>query len=134
MTTILAKLGVEGGSIDAGNGNSVRVVVLFAWAMVFGLMEQRVIPELSRRTLPYLGLSGLTTGVSWLATSGASIDAARRTGRPTPHRRRRATPGQQSRPRRLHVRRRRRSLPQSARLAARSRRGTRAARRDPRDC
>jgi transporter family protein len=35
--------------------------------MVIGLGEQRVLPEVSRRALTFLMLSGLATGVSWLA-------------------------------------------------------------------
>jgi len=66
-TAILAKLGVEG--IPSTLATAVRTVVvtLFAWALVFGLDQQRAIPALSRRTLIYLGLSGVATGISWLA-------------------------------------------------------------------
>ena len=42
-------------------------VTVFAWAMVFGLDQQRAISTISRRTLLFLALSGLATGVSWLA-------------------------------------------------------------------
>ena len=38
-----------------------------AWAMVFGLGEQRVMSSVSRRSLIFLALSGLATGISWLA-------------------------------------------------------------------
>jgi transporter family protein len=66
-TAILAKLGVEG--VPATLATAVRTVVvaMFAWAMTVGLGQQRVIAEISRRTLLYLVLSGLATGVSWLA-------------------------------------------------------------------
>jgi len=67
MTATLAKLGVEGVPSTLATAIRSVVVVLIAWAMVFGLKEQRAVPELSRRTLLYLGLSGLATGVSWLA-------------------------------------------------------------------
>jgi len=43
------------------------VVLIFAWLMVFQAGEGRVLASLSRRSLIYLALSGLATGVSWLA-------------------------------------------------------------------
>jgi transporter family protein len=43
------------------------VVLIFAWGMVFALQEHRAIPAMSRRTLIFLTLSGIATGVSWLA-------------------------------------------------------------------
>ena len=66
-TAILAKIGVEG--VPSALATAIRTVVVtvFAWAMVFGLAEQRAISSVSRRTLVFLALSGLATGVSWLA-------------------------------------------------------------------
>jgi bacterial/archaeal transporter family protein len=66
-TAILAKLGVEGVPSTLATAIRTVVVTVFAWAMVFGLEQQRAIPTLSRRTLLFLTLSGLATGVSWLA-------------------------------------------------------------------
>ena len=66
-TAILAKLGVEGVPSTLATAIRTIVVTLFAWAMVFGLGQQRAMPMLSRRSLVFLGLSGLATGVSWLA-------------------------------------------------------------------
>ncbi len=67
LTAILAKIGVE--DVPATLATAIRTVVvtMFAWAMVFGLAEQRAISSVSRRTLVFLALSGLATGVSWLA-------------------------------------------------------------------
>ena len=67
LTAILAKLGVEG--VPSTLATAIRTVVVtgFAWAMVFGLEEQRAVSSLSRRSLVFLALSGLATGVSWLA-------------------------------------------------------------------
>jgi transporter family protein len=67
ITAILAKIGVEG--VPATLATAVRTVVVavFAWVMVVGLGQQRAIGEVSRRTLLFLMLSGLATGVSWLA-------------------------------------------------------------------
>jgi transporter family protein len=67
ITAILAKLGVEGVPPTLATAIRTVVVVVFAWAMVIGLGEQRVLPEVSRRALTFLMLSGLATGVSWLA-------------------------------------------------------------------
>ncbi|MEO5739749.1 MAG: EamA family transporter, partial [Vicinamibacterales bacterium] len=66
-TAILAKLGVEGVPSTLATALRTVVVTAFAWAMVFSLGQQRAIPTLSRRTLVFLALSGLATGVSWLA-------------------------------------------------------------------
>ena len=43
------------------------MVLVAAWALVFMLGEQRAIPHIPRRSLLFLVLSGLATGVSWLA-------------------------------------------------------------------
>lgn len=66
-TAILAKLGVEGVPSTLATAIRTVVVAVFAWTTVFGLDQQRAIPTISRRTLVYLVLSGLATGVSWLA-------------------------------------------------------------------
>lgn len=67
LTAILAKLGVEG--VPSTLATAIRTVIVtgFAWAMVFGLGEQRVMSSVSRRSLIFLALSGLATGISWLA-------------------------------------------------------------------
>ena len=67
ITAILAKLGVEGVPPTLATAIRTVVVVVFAWAMVIGLGEQRALPHVSRRALTFLMLSGLATGVSWLA-------------------------------------------------------------------
>jgi transporter family protein len=66
-TAILAKLGVEGVPSTLATAIRTVVVTVFAWAMVFALNEQRVVGGLTRRTLVFLVLSGIATGVSWLA-------------------------------------------------------------------
>jgi transporter family protein len=66
-TAILAKLGVEGVPSTLATAIRTVVVTVFAWAMVIGLDQQRALPTLSRRTVVFLALSGLATGVSWLA-------------------------------------------------------------------
>jgi transporter family protein len=66
-TAILAKLGVEGVPSTLATAIRTVVVTVFAWAMVFALSKQRAIGGVSRRTLIFLVLSGVATGVSWLA-------------------------------------------------------------------
>jgi hypothetical protein len=66
-TAILAKLGVEGVPSTLATAIRTVVVTVFAWAMVFALSELRVIGGVTRRTLVFLVLSGIATGVSWLA-------------------------------------------------------------------
>ena len=67
LTAILAKIGIEG--IPSTLATAVRtvVIVIFAWAIVVGLGEQRALAAVSRRSLVFLVLSGIATGVSWLA-------------------------------------------------------------------
>jgi transporter family protein len=66
-TAILAKLGVEGVPSTLATAIRTVVVTLVAWGMVFGLGQQHSVPTLSRRSLVFLALSGVATGVSWLA-------------------------------------------------------------------
>jgi transporter family protein len=66
-TAILAKRGVEGVPSTLATALRTVVVLIFAWLMVFQAGEGRVLSSLSKRSLTYLALSGLATGVSWLA-------------------------------------------------------------------
>lgn len=66
-TAILAKIGVEGVPSTLATAIRSLVVAGFVWAMVFGLEQQHALPQVSRRTMVYLVLSGLAAGVSWLA-------------------------------------------------------------------
>ena len=67
LTAILAKIGVEG--IPSTLATAIRsvIVAVFAWLIVILLGEQRVAAAISRRSIIFLVLSGLATGVSWLA-------------------------------------------------------------------
>ena len=67
FTAILAKVGVQGVPSTLATAIRTVVVVVFAWLMVFGLGEQRAIASISRRSLLFLVLSAIATGVSWLA-------------------------------------------------------------------
>jgi bacterial/archaeal transporter family protein len=67
LTAILAKLGVEGVPSTLATAIRTVVVLVVVWVMVFALHEHRAIPELSRRSVIFLVLSGLATGVAWVA-------------------------------------------------------------------
>src|SRR4029077_14245420 len=66
-TAILAKIGVQG--IPSNLATAVRTVVIlvFAWGLVAATGEVRALPAISRRSLVFLVLSGLATGISWIA-------------------------------------------------------------------
>lgn len=66
-TALLAKAGVEGLSSTLATAIRTVVVAVLAWGIVFAAGEQRSVSEISRRTLLYLTMSGVATGVSWLA-------------------------------------------------------------------
>ncbi len=66
LTSILAKIGIEG--VDSNLATAIRtvVVVLMAWGMVFLTHAQSGLSEISKKSWVFLILSGLATGVSWL--------------------------------------------------------------------
>lgn len=67
LTAILAKIGVDGVPSTLATAIRTVVVLMFAWLMVLALHEHRAITAVSRRSLTFLVLSGLATGISWLA-------------------------------------------------------------------
>ncbi|MCI7179892.1 MAG: EamA family transporter [Schaedlerella sp.] len=66
LTSILAKIGIDG--VDSNLATAVRtvVVVIMAWGMVFLTNAQSGITEISKKSWIFLILSGLATGASWL--------------------------------------------------------------------
>jgi transporter family protein len=66
-TAILAKIGVEGIPSTLATAVRTAVVLVFAWGLVFFFGEHRALASVSRRSLVFLTLSGLATGISWLA-------------------------------------------------------------------
>ena len=66
LTSILAKIGIDGVNSDLATAIRTVVVVIMAWGMVFLTHAQSGIGEISRRSWLFLILSGLATGVSWL--------------------------------------------------------------------
>ena len=67
LTAILAKVGVEGVPSNLATAVRTLVVLVFASGIVFATGEIRELPSIERRTLLFLVLSGLATGLSWLA-------------------------------------------------------------------
>lgn len=66
LTSILAKVGIDGVNSNLATAVRTVVVVIMAWVMVFITNEQHGITEISRRSWIFLILSGLATGASWL--------------------------------------------------------------------
>lgn len=66
VTAVLAKLGIQ--DMDSHLATALRtiVVLVFAWMMVFIKGTQTTMPDISRESYLFLGLSGLATGGSWL--------------------------------------------------------------------
>ena len=67
LTAILAKIGIAGVPSTLATAIRTVVVTIFAWVMVLGLGQQQAVSGISRRSLLFLVLSGLATGISWLA-------------------------------------------------------------------
>ena len=66
-TAILAKLGVQGVPSDLATAVRTAVILLFAWSVVLARGGAVGLRDISGRTLVFLLLSGVTTGLSWLA-------------------------------------------------------------------
>ena len=66
LTSILAKVGIEGVNSNLATAIRTVVVVVMAWGMIFLTNAQNGIAEISKRSWLFLVLSGLATGVSWL--------------------------------------------------------------------
>jgi transporter family protein len=65
-TALLAKVGVA--HVDSNLATAIRttVVVIFAWGIALALGKHGEIRDLDRRTVLFLTLSGLATGLSWI--------------------------------------------------------------------
>ena len=66
LTSILAKVGIDGVNSNLATAIRTVVVVLMAWGMVFLTNTQKGISEISTKSWIFLILSGLATGASWL--------------------------------------------------------------------
>lgn len=66
LTSILAKIGIEGINSTLATAIRTFVVLFMAWGMVFLTNCQSGIFRIDRRSWVFLVLSGLATGLSWL--------------------------------------------------------------------
>ena len=66
-TAILAKIGIQGVPSNLATAVRTVVVLVFAWGIVLARGEAVGLRDLKGRTLAFLVLSGVATGVSWLA-------------------------------------------------------------------
>ena len=66
LTSILAKVGIDGVNSNLATAIRTVVVVFMSWGMVFLTNTQSGISEISKKSWIFLILSGLTTGASWL--------------------------------------------------------------------
>ena len=66
LTSILAKVGIEG--VESNLATSVRtaVVLVMAWLIVFAQGKQKGLKDIDKRELMFISLSGVATGASWL--------------------------------------------------------------------
>ncbi len=66
LTSILAKIGIEGVNSNLATAIRTVVVVIMSWGMVFLTNTQSGIMQISRKSWIFLILFGLATGASWL--------------------------------------------------------------------
>ena len=66
LTSILAKVGIEGVNSNLATAIRTGVVLIMSWGMVFLTNTQQGLGQISRRSWLFLILSGLATGASWL--------------------------------------------------------------------
>ena len=66
LTSILAKVGIDGVNSNLATAIRTVVVLIMAWGMVFIVGGQFGISEISKKSWLFLILSGLATGASWL--------------------------------------------------------------------
>lgn len=66
LTSILAKIGIDGVNSNLATAIRTAVVLALSWLMVFVTGVQSGISEINKRNWMFLILSGLATGASWL--------------------------------------------------------------------
>ena len=66
LTSILAKVGIEGVNSNLATAIRTAVVLVMAWGMVFLTNAQKGIGQISKKSWIFLIMSGLATGASWL--------------------------------------------------------------------
>lgn len=66
LTSILAKCGIKTTDSDVATALRTIVVLVFAWAMTFIVGSAGTITEITAKSMGFLVLSGIATGVSWI--------------------------------------------------------------------
>lgn len=66
LTSILAKIGIDGVNSNLATAIRTAVVLALSWLMFFVTGAQSGISEINKRNWMFLILSGLATGASWL--------------------------------------------------------------------
>ncbi len=66
LTSILAKIGIEGINSNLATAIRTVVIILFAWGIVVATGEVKELNQISQKGWIFLILSGLATGLSWL--------------------------------------------------------------------
>ncbi len=66
MTSIFAKIGIEGVNSNLATAIRTIVILVMAWGIVFLTGAQGGVSEISKKSWQFLILSGLATGASWL--------------------------------------------------------------------
>lgn len=66
LTSILAKIGIEGVESNLGTAIRTGVVLLMAWLIVLIKGKLKLVAQVDKKELGFIGLSGLATGASWL--------------------------------------------------------------------
>ncbi len=67
LTSILAKIGISDINSNLATAIRTTVVLVFSWLMVFVVGGQHDLGAISKKSLVFIILSGLSTGISWLA-------------------------------------------------------------------
>jgi len=66
LTSILAKIGIEGVNSNLATAIRTVVVLVMAWGIVFITGKQNEVVNITQKSWFFLGLSGAATGLSWL--------------------------------------------------------------------
>lgn len=66
LTSILAKIGIDGVNSNLATAIRTGVVLILAWGIVFLTGGQGGLSAISKKSWIFLILSGLATGASWL--------------------------------------------------------------------
>jgi len=66
LTSILGKIGIQGVESNLGTAIRTIVVLVMAWIVVFISGKQNEVTKIDRKSMIFICLSGITTGLSWL--------------------------------------------------------------------